>query len=130
VHFFSTITPRFPVADLPRTIDFYRRLLGFRQDIAWPEDNPTFCILQRDQVSLGFFTPDEHRPSTTTGNGEFYIEIAGMQALLDAIRNKVTIEWGPEVYWYGRREFAIRDPDGYLVIFTEPTDDPPTCQEE
>jgi hypothetical protein len=35
----------------------------------------------------------------------------------------VPIEWGPEVYFYGRREFAVRDPDGYLLIFTEPTDE-------
>jgi hypothetical protein len=41
----------------------------------------------------------------------------------------VPIEWGPEVYSYGRREFAVRDPDGYLVIFTEPTDEAPTTTE-
>lgn len=35
--------------------------------------------------------------------------------------------WGPEVYHYGRREFSIRDPNGYELIFSEPTDDPPTC---
>ena len=40
------------------------------------------------------------------------------------------IEWGPEVYWYGRREFAIRDPSGYLIIFSEATTDPPTCRDE
>jgi hypothetical protein len=33
----------------------------------------------------------------------------------------------PEVYHNGCREFAIRDPDGYLIIFTEETDDPPAC---
>jgi hypothetical protein len=33
------------------------------------------------------------------------------------------------VYSYGRREFAIRDPDRYVIIFTEPTDDPPTTSE-
>jgi catechol 2,3-dioxygenase-like lactoylglutathione lyase family enzyme len=121
------IIPRFPVANLSRAIDFYEQILGFHQDISWPEDNPAFCILKRDQVSLGFFLPDEHRPSTATGNGEFYIETAGMQALLESLQGRITIEWGPEVYWYGRREFAIRDPDGYLVIFTEPTDDAATC---
>lgn len=35
-------------------------------------------------------------------------------------------EWGPEAYSYGRLEFALRDPDGTLVIFSEATDDPPT----
>lgn len=36
----------------------------------------------------------------------------------------VTVEWGPEVYADGRREFAIRDPDGKLVILSGETDDP------
>jgi hypothetical protein len=29
-----------------------------------------------------------------------------------------------------RREFAVKAPDGYVVIFTEPRDDPPTCAAE
>ena len=39
-------------------------------------------------------------------------------------------EWGPEVYFYHRREFAFRDPDGHWVILSEVTDDPPTCEAE
>jgi hypothetical protein len=39
------------------------------------------------------------------------------------------IEWDPEVYSYRRREFAVRDPNGYLLIFTETTNDPPTTDE-
>ena len=45
-----------------------------------------------------------------------------------ALSGHLPIEWGPEVYWYGRREFAVRDPDGYLLIFSERTSDPPTCR--
>jgi hypothetical protein len=30
----------------------------------------------------------------------------------------------PEAHAYGRREFALRNSDGHLVIFTEPTNDP------
>ena len=46
------------------------------------------------------------------------------------LKGKVTIEWGPEVYFYQRREFAFRDPDGHLIIISEETDDPVTCVEE
>jgi len=34
------------------------------------------------------------------------------------------------VYAYGRREFAIRDPDGNLVILSEATDDPVTSPDD
>ena len=44
-----------------------------------------------------------------------------------ALSGRLPIQLGPEVYWYGRREFAVRDPDGYLLIFSERTSDPPTC---
>jgi len=56
-------------------------------------------------------------------------EVTDSLALCDSIKANVPIEWGPEIYSYGRREFALRDPDGYRVIFTERTDEPPTTKE-
>lgn len=127
---FNGIIPRLPVSNLQRTIAFYVGLLGFRIDVLWPEDEPTFCVLNRDDVNVGFFTPDAHRGEVTIGSVELYLAVDDVRAIHEAIKDQVPIEWGPEVYFYGRREFAIRDPDGYLLIFTEPTDDPPTCGEE
>ncbi len=127
---FQQITPRVPVTDLARTIQFYQQFLGFAVDVAWPEEKPTFCILVRDDVSLGFFEPDKHRPAKSTGNCDLYMEVEDVQGLHAALKDRVLIDWGPEVYFYGRREFAVLDPDGYMLIFTEPTDDPPTCLDE
>lgn len=127
---FQLLTPRVPVTDLARTMDFYQTHLSFEVDVAWPDERPTFCILQRDAVSLSFFEPDEHRTARVPGNCEFYIELEDILGLYAKLQGQVPIEWGPEVYFYGRREFAILDPDGYMLIFTEPTDDPPTCPEE
>ena len=81
-------------------------------------------------ISIGFFIPDEHRPLSKPGGSDLYIEVRSVQRLHDALKRTVRIEWGPEVYFYGRREFAVLDPDGYLVIFSEETDDTPTCSEE
>ena len=125
---FRRVTPRLPVPDLARTVAFYTDLLGFAVDVSWPEDGPaTFCTLQRDDISLGFFVADEQRPTVVVGTGELYLETTGVRELHAALAGRVAVEWGPEVYFYGRREFAVRDPAGYLVIVTEPTDDPPTC---
>jgi hypothetical protein len=41
-------------------------------------------------------------------------------ALHANIAGKVPIEWGPEVYDYGRLEFAIKDCNGYLLTFSAP----------
>ena len=124
------VTPRLPVADLARTVAFYTRVLGFQISALWPEDRPTFCMLDRDAVSLGFFAPDAHRGEVTIGTADLYVATEDVRAVHAALRGVVPIEWGPEVYFYGRREFAVRDPDGYLLIFTEPTDEAPTCAEE
>jgi catechol 2,3-dioxygenase-like lactoylglutathione lyase family enzyme len=122
---FSRVTPRLPVESLTRTIAFYTERLGFVVDVVWTPEKPTFAILQRDDTSVGFFEPSEHQPGPI-GYAELYIEMTDAEALHASLRPKVPVEWGPEVYSYGRREFAIRDPDRYLIIFTEPTDDPPT----
>jgi catechol 2,3-dioxygenase-like lactoylglutathione lyase family enzyme len=122
------VTPRLPVADLPRTIAFYRDTLGFEVDVLWPDDDPAFVILNRDQVNLGFYLFGNGR-SGAIGYAELYIEVNDARAEHKRLGDQLPIEWGPEVYSYGRREFAIRDPDQYLVIFTEPTDDKPSTAE-
>ena len=38
----------------------------------------------------------------------------------EEFRGKVVFAWGPEVMDCGMREFAIQDPDGYYLAFTEP----------
>ncbi len=124
----SSVTPRLPVADLQRTIDFYTNSLGFRVDVLWPEQSSTFVIVARDTTQLGFFVPNEHQPGEI-GYAELYIQTVGVVDMHRGLQSLMPIEWGPEVYAYGRREFAVRDPSGYLVIFTEATDDPPTTHE-
>lgn len=126
---FQGVIPRLPVIDLGRSVAFYSQVLRFQISVLYPEDAPTFCVLDRDSISLGFFTADPARPELVIGTVELYLAVDDVQALFIEIRDQVFIEWGPEVYFYGRREFAIRDPDGYLLIFTEATDDLPTCLE-
>jgi catechol 2,3-dioxygenase-like lactoylglutathione lyase family enzyme len=107
---------------------FYTAHLGFEIDVAWPESHPTFTILRRDATSIGFFEPSEHQPGPI-GYAELYVEVTEAAALHASLVPRLPIEWGPEIYAYGRREFAIRDPDRYLIIFTEPTGEPPTTSE-
>ena len=99
---FVEIIPRLPVKDLRRTIEFYTDCVGFKPDVVWPEDRPTFAILRRDSTSLGFFEPNEHRGGPI-GYAELYIHVNDSVAFHEAILAKTRIEWGPETYSYGRR---------------------------
>ena len=43
-----------------------------------------------------------------------------MRGLWASLKDRVTAEWGPKEMPYGMLEFAVRDPDGYLLSFGEP----------
>ena len=122
------VHPRLPVSDLNRTADFYSEHFGFSCSF-WPEEPPTFVILEKNDVNIQFYAADAES-GEATGNATLSFKTDDATAVHRELEKKMTIEWGPEVYWYGRREFAVRDPDGTLLIFTEPTDDPPTCLDE
>lgn len=132
---FTNVWPRLAVQDLARTIAFYRDVLGFDVGVLWPdESSPTFTVLGRDDVQLQFYVLAKDSPSgsnraAVAGEGVINIETSDVRALHAALVGQVPIEWGPEVYTYGRREFAVRDPSGYLVVFTEESRDDPTEDE-
>ena len=125
---FERLTPRFPVSDVPAMLAFYQDVLGFTIDVRWPDEDPTFVIVQRDSARVAFFT-NERVGTGGHGGVELYIDVPDAQALHDELAKRVPIAWGPEVYSYGCREFAVLDPEGYMVIFTEATDDEPTTAE-
>jgi hypothetical protein len=81
--------------------------------------------MRRDATTVGFFEPTEHHRGAI-GDVELYVEVTGAAELHSLLLPRVPIEWGPEIHAY---EFAIRDPDHYLIIFTEPTDERPTTSE-
>lgn len=125
---FSQIIPRLPVKDLERTIAFYGKHFGFTTEVIWPDQRPTFAILCRDKTCLGFFETNDQE-SHSIGYAELYIQVTDLSTLHDSLKKQLSIEWGPEIYSYGRQEFALRDPDSYLIIFTEPSREQPTSNE-
>jgi catechol 2,3-dioxygenase-like lactoylglutathione lyase family enzyme len=117
----KSVMPRLKTTDLIRTVAFYGSLLGFEPRVAWPKGRPTFCIVESGGVRIGFNQAPSASPI------DLDLEVEGVLAWHEALKGRVAVEWGPEVYSYGRREFAFRDPDGNLIILAEPTNDPPTC---
>lgn len=124
------MTPELEAKDLEETIRFYTERLGFDLAGAWPDDEPTLCFLDHGDVHLMFFT--EGRPDERDGpalSGQLRFDVTNVAGLHARLAGQVEVLWGPEVYDYGRREFSIRDPNGYALVFSEPTEDPPDCVE-
>lgn len=120
----TSVVPRLPVENLGETRTFYTELLGFRATGDGPKQAPTFLILCFGEIEIQFYSAPPGKPA---GEATLSFDAQDVQELARRLASQVTIEWGPEVYSYGRREFGIRDPDGYLLIFSEETDDAPTC---
>lgn len=125
------VTPSLFTADLPATVRFYTGRLGFTVDTLWPREEPSLAILDHGAVHLLFYDRpygDREAP-VMSGQLRFDLE-GGVEALHARLAEETEVLWGPEVYDYGRREFSIRDPNGYELVFSEPTDDPVTCPDD
>jgi catechol 2,3-dioxygenase-like lactoylglutathione lyase family enzyme len=113
--------------DIRGTIDFYTRILGFKVAGVWPEDNPQWCALDRDEIQIMFMVNEHYGLPQMTGT--LYIRTNDVLELHRKLSGEVEVLWGPEVYHYGMHEFAIKDCNGYTISFGEPTDAPPTNPE-
>jgi catechol 2,3-dioxygenase-like lactoylglutathione lyase family enzyme len=116
-------------ADFNRSVAFYRDLLGFEMLSVFPDINPQFALMARDGVGIQIGGPEAKRAPADPPACTFYFDVSDALGLHAELKEKIEIEWGPEVFFYHRREFAFRDPDGHLIIVSEETDDSVTCQE-
>jgi catechol 2,3-dioxygenase-like lactoylglutathione lyase family enzyme len=122
-HLGQRILPALLVSDMRRALDFYRGVLGFTQTGYYPiESNPIRTEVRRDGVAIILYTEaflrDDDRPKFS---GALYIFPESVEQLAAELRGKVSFAWGPDETDFGTREFAIRDPDGYTIIFAEPS---------
>lgn len=124
---FQAIEPRLAVTDLKASVEFYRKLFAFDsgETVMITEDDE-FAILRKDKIGFQLVSQSSIHPLSPT---TVWIDLAGVTALYDSIKESFCIEWGPEVYSYGRREFCVADPDKHQIIFSEAATDPATCKE-
>jgi len=121
------IQPRLPVSALRASYRFYHDVLGFFDVHGEPFASDDFVMLKRGSIGLQLVTANADHPA---GRMTVWIQVEDALAEHDRVKGLASIEWGPEVYWYDCREFAVLDPDGHRIIFSSPTDEPPTCKEE
>ena len=119
--------------DITRAIDYYRNTLGFELANAMPEDDPTWCLLKRDDVRIMFLGPHEHGDEEEghdhgeeqehehgRGISSLYFYPDDIDAFWEELKGKVEIEHPLEDMDYGMREFTICDPNGYALNFGAP----------
>ena len=116
------IAPVFFVSDIRRAAAYYRDQLGFAYDRLWG-DPPGFCMVRRDGFTLMLKQArDRARVRPNGADHEMwdaYVWVEDADALhAEVAARGASIHYKPEDQEdYGNREFAVRDPDGYVVAF-------------
>ena len=129
-HELKKLTPNLIVSNVERSIAFYRDVLGFTVAFHVPETSPfVFAAMQSGPIEIFLNAPEpavaeypafKDRP--IGGTLTLFIEVAGVHAVHDSLKNKVRIVMPLEAKWYGMTEFAFADPDGYLITYAERTE--------
>jgi uncharacterized glyoxalase superfamily protein PhnB len=126
-HALTSLTPNLVVADVARSLAFYRDTLGFEVNTTVPEQAPyVFALMKHGGIQIFLNAPEaaaaeypafKDRP--IGGTLTLFIEVAGVRQLHESLKARVSIVMPLEKKWYGLTEFACVDPDGYVITFAE-----------
>jgi len=125
----NKLTPNLIVADVARSVAFYRDVLGFTVQTTVPEVEPfVFAILVSGRVEIflnatepAFQEYPAFKDRPLGGTLTLFVEVDGVRRAHEDIASKVTIVMPLEDKWYGMTEFAFLDPDGYVITYAERT---------
>jgi predicted enzyme related to lactoylglutathione lyase len=116
--------PYFPVADVKGLAAYYERVFGFRCEYSAGEP-PEFAIASRDGLSIMLrrvqsaerIVPNEKQG----GTWDAFFWVRDARALHAELAAKgAVVVYGPMVQpTYHMLEFAVRDPEGYVLGFGE-----------
>ena len=114
--------PYFPVADVAKLAAYYERTLGFHIDYTRrkPADvrDPQPRRLPAHAAPRGGSEPRDSEREAGRHVGRFYW-VDDVEALCAELRGRgADVVYGPVVQSdYDMKEFAVRDPDGYVLGF-------------
>jgi len=125
---YQKLTPNLVVRDVAASVNFYRSVLGFQLGLSVP-DNPPYVFASVTSGSVEIFFNDkkaveEDFPALVArpigGTLTLFIEVEGIEEVLTAIQKAgAKIVMPLKTQFYGMREFAFEDPEGWVVTIAE-----------
>lgn len=124
---YTKLTPNLIVANVERSLAFYVDTLGFERGLTVPDQSP-FVFASVTSEAIEIFLNDaataiEEYPAFAGkpigATGTLFIEMQGVDALHERIKSSVKVVMPLATKFYGMREFAIEDPDRYVITFAE-----------
>ncbi|HEX9893750.1 MAG TPA: VOC family protein [Gemmatimonadales bacterium] len=124
------MVPLIQVFDMPRSVAFYRDVLGFEvANQSRPGDAFDWGLLRRDGIELMLNTAyeEEYRPLTPEPariaaheDTALFFGCPDVDAAYADLRAKAVDVRPPTVAPYGMKQLYIKDPDGYVLCFQWP----------
>jgi len=119
----TSITPNLKINDIGKSLKFYETILGFEIIMKVPDVNPVWIMLKNGNAEIMLQQKEsieEEYPSLKekeSGALTFYTVVEDSEALYGKIKNNVNIVHHLHVTPYGRKEFSVTDPDGFIFTF-------------
>jgi uncharacterized glyoxalase superfamily protein PhnB len=127
---FNKLTPNLVVRDVAASMDFYKSVLGFQSGITVPEQTPyVFGSVTNGAVEIFFndqkAVAEDYPPLGAKPIGgalTLFIEVEGIEEILAKVKaSKAKVVMPLKTQFYGMREFAFEDPEGWIITIAERT---------
>ena len=115
--------PTFLASDVAATARWYAEKLEFDTAGHFPDRAPfAFASLQRGNaeimlLSLENYTKPDIAHLRPSGMWDAYVRMQGVEAMYETVKGSDFVEMELKLQPYGDTEFAVRDPNGYIVVF-------------
>jgi len=125
---YQKLTPNLVVRDVAASVNFYRSALGFELGLKVPDDPPyVFASVVKDSVEIFFNSyaaVAEDYPALVArpigGTLTLFLEVSGIEDVLRAVEKAgAKVVMPLKTQFYGMREFAFEDPDGWVITIAE-----------
>ena len=125
---FQKLTPNLVVRDVAASMEFYKTVLGFQPAITVPEQPPyVFGSVTSGAVEIFF---NDHKMVAAEypalgakpigGSLTLFMEVQGIEEVLAAVQKSgARITMPLKDQFYGMREFAFEDPEGWVLTIAE-----------
>jgi catechol 2,3-dioxygenase-like lactoylglutathione lyase family enzyme len=124
----APVTVRYIVDDVDASIDFYRRHLGFREQM---HPAPSFAMLVHGDLRLLLSAPSgqggggqsmpDGTPPSPGGWNRFSLEVSDLEKVVESLRTAGVQFRNDIVSGVGGRQILLEDPSGNPVELFEPT---------
>ncbi|OGK14310.1 hypothetical protein A3A93_03185 [Candidatus Roizmanbacteria bacterium RIFCSPLOWO2_01_FULL_38_12] len=122
----NQLIPELLIEDMQKTLRFYHEVLGFQSEIVFPEKNPIFAQIGKDDAHIMLYSRNDFQREIPKlkqvkmgGSILLYFKVEKIKDFYKQIKDKVKIIQTIHETEYDSIEFTIEDCNGYLLAFSQ-----------